>query len=86
MKIGISTASLFCVRETEDAFADLARMGCEVAEVFFASSCEYGRAFCASVDTCGIEVHSVHALGTQFEPELFSAHHRVREDAERVLR
>ncbi|MDR3318612.1 MAG: sugar phosphate isomerase/epimerase [Clostridiales bacterium] len=88
MNIGISTASLFNKYCTEDCFEVLADIGCRISEVFFNTYSEYGAEFAKKLKgrLNGVKVHSVHALGTQFEPELFSINGRVRNDAESVLK
>ena len=89
MKTGISTASFFTKLPTESCFAALADMGAEVTEVFLSTYSEYEKGF---VDALGgrldgkVKVHSVHALSSQFEGELFSPSNMVRDDAERLFR
>ena len=89
MKIGVSTATYFSRFYTEDALERIARLGADVCEVFFASRCEYTAAF-AEVLRARLEdarriaplnVHSIHALTNQFEPELFSVNDRAYSDA-----
>ena len=83
MTAGISTASLFLRVNTEDAAALLAEWDVGAVEVFLTSFSEYDRNFSKQVASClGAErAYSVHVLGTQFEPQLFSEHPRVRADA-----
>ena len=71
MKVGISTASLF------DGW------GVPCAEVFLTSFCEYAPAFARTLAVAkgGVEIHSVHVLNTQYEPQLYAEHPRVLEDA-----
>lgn len=83
MKVGISTASLFMRLYNEDAIALISEWGVETAEVFYTSFSEYEPRFSKALfkkkgDLC---VNSVHILNTQFEPQLFSDHPRVRADA-----
>ena len=87
MKIGISTASLFLKTETENAFETLQNLGVNTTEVFLSTYFEYGKQFITDLakGQNGINVHSVHALPTQFEPQLFSRQHRVRADAEKIF-
>lgn len=86
MEIGISTASFFGRKATEDCVEDIRALGCTVAEVFLNSWSEYEEDFVSLVKSRlgGLRIHSVHALGTQFEPELYSIGTRVRSDAEKV--
>lgn len=83
MKIGISTASLFMRLYNEDALALISEWGAETAEVFLTSFCEYEPRFCETLlsKKGALNVNSVHVLNTQFEPQLFSDHPRVRADA-----
>ncbi|MDR1619536.1 MAG: sugar phosphate isomerase/epimerase [Clostridiales bacterium] len=94
MQIGISTASLFNRCDLEDTPPLLASYGATVCEVFLNTFCEYEEAFAVllsgRIRQAGLKVYSVHPMGTQFEPQLFSLYHRQREDAlaifEKVLR
>ena len=87
MKIGISTASLFSRKNTEDALEFLSKSGLETTEVFLESYCEYNREFGKLLKQRkgDIEVHSVHTLTTQFEPQLFSFNERARKDSFELL-
>ena len=83
MQVGVSTASLFERKNNEDALPLLDRLGIPVAEVFLTSFSEYGKEFASLLkerkgQVC---VNSVHILNTQFEPQLFSSHPRVKADA-----
>lgn len=86
METGISTASFFPRLYTEDALTEIASLGVNVSEVFFASRCEYTDEFgdvlldrLARAEN--MRVHSVHALTNQFEPELYSLNDRAYGDA-----
>ena len=83
MKVGISTASLFMRLYNEDAVALISEWGAETSEVFLTSFCEYEPRFAKTLaqKKGKLHVNSVHVLNTQFEPQLFSAHPRVRADA-----
>ena len=83
MEIGVSTASLFERKNNEDALPLLDRLGIPVAEVFLTSFSEYGKEFAALLKgrKGNIKINSVHILNTQFEPQLFSSHPRVKADA-----
>ena len=83
MKIGISTASLFMRLYNEDAVALISEWGVQTSEVFLTSFCEYETKFAKTLaqKKGKLNVNSVHVLNTQFEPQLFSAHPRVRSDA-----
>ncbi|MDE5755507.1 MAG: sugar phosphate isomerase/epimerase [Clostridia bacterium] len=98
MKIGVSTATYFSRMYTEDALVPIAKLGADVCEVFFASRCEYTKEFGETLKSrlaearqyAPLQIHSVHALTNQFEPELFSVNDRAYADAletfESVLR
>ena len=88
MKTGVSTASLFMRRNNEDAVPFLAGLGVKTAEVFLTSFSEYESSFGDLLVSRqnGLHVHSVHDLNTHFEPQLFNACDRVREDAFALLR
>lgn len=85
MKVGMSTACLYGRVYNEQALVELGKMGVVDAEIFFSSRAEYGGELMAQMKrTCkdeGIKIHAVHALPTQFEPQLFSGHARQFEDA-----
>lgn len=88
MKLGMSTATYFGTISTENSFGILKSMGISDAEVFLSTYCEYEQNFIDKVvsQIGNIKIHSVHALGTQFEPELFSNSDRVQNDAIKILR
>lgn len=88
MDIGISTASFFNKVPTESVFTILKEMRVGITEVFLNCQSEYEEPFVTELKKrqSGIKVHSVHALGTQFEAELFSINARVRADAEVVFK
>lgn len=83
MQIGISTASLFLRLYNEDAVALISEWGVQTAEVFLTSFCEYEPRFSETLSKKkgNLNVNSVHVLNTQFEPQLFAEHPRVKADA-----
>ena len=83
MQAGISTASLFMRKNNEDALPLLEELGVNVAEVFLTSFSEYGYPFADLLKERkgSLTVNSVHALNTEFEPQLFNKHPRVKADA-----
>ena len=89
MQVGISTASLFNRYELEDSPAHMAAMGATVCEIFLNTFSEYEGEFISvlhqRVQESGLKVYSVHPMGTQFEPQLFSIYQRQREDAKRIF-
>ncbi len=88
MRTGISTASLFSRFNTEDALSFLNQNGVDCAEVFLESYCEYNKAFgkILSERKVKTDIHSVHVLTTQFEPQLYSINERARADSFGILR
>lgn len=87
MELGISTASFFGKIDITDVFDFYRKTGIKTAEVFLNTYSEYRQPFVVplSEKKGDIKVHSVHSLGTQFEPQLFSHSARVREDAEGIF-
>ena len=83
MKVGVSTASLFMRENNEDALPLLNELGVEIAEVFLTSFSEYGYPFAELLKERkgSLLVNSVHDLNTEFEPQLFNLHPRVKADA-----
>jgi sugar phosphate isomerase/epimerase len=83
VRVGISTASLFSRLPNEDAVRFFDEIGVKDAEVFLTSFCEYDEAFGKLINERKgqVRVHSVHVLNTQFEPQLFSAYERTKNDA-----
>ncbi|MBE5749370.1 MAG: sugar phosphate isomerase/epimerase [Clostridiales bacterium] len=88
MKIGISTASLFARRKTEDALEFLGKNNVQCAEVFLESYCEYNKEFGELLNSVkgNTGVHSVHTLTTQFEPQLYSINERAKADSFEFLK
>lgn len=80
MTLGMSTSCFFTRFETEDAVKEIARIGATCCEVFLSSDYEYDTAYVKALQRIvqgeGLRVSAVHALGSQFEPQLFSAHAR----------
>ena len=83
MQAGVSTASLFMRKYNEEALPLLNGLGVPCAEVFLTSFSEYGKEFgdLLASKKGDLKINSVHALNTEFEPQLFSAHPRVQTDA-----
>ena len=82
-KLGISTASLFLRANNEDALPLFRAWNIPYAEVFLTSFSEYNPRFASALAAAkgDVKVHSVHVLNTQFEPQLYAEHPRVRTDA-----
>jgi len=83
MKAGISTANLFLREFNEEAISLLSSWGIQTAEVFFTTFSEYDPSFAKLLKERkgSLDINSVHVLNTQFEPQLFQNHPRVRGDA-----
>lgn len=82
MKIGISTATLFPEKHTEEAARIIKSLGAEVAEVFFSTFYEYRPEFSKALapEIAGLKVNSVHAMPLNFEGNFFNSTRRVRGD------
>ena len=87
MQTGISTASLFGRKVTEDALEFLSKNGVQTSEIFLESYCEYNKEFGALLKEKqgDISVHSMHVLTTQFEPQLYSIKERAKKDSLDIL-
>ncbi len=87
MKAGISSASLFMKKENDEVFPIFNKYGVDTAEIFYTSFSEYKREFSERIvkDKGSVNVHSVHVLTTQFEPQLYSTHPKVKRDAFELL-
>ncbi len=88
MKTGISTASLFGRFNTEDAVQFLNKTGISTAEVFLESFCEYNKDFGELLKERkgALDIHSVHVLTTQYEPQLYSLNDRAKDDSFKILK
>lgn len=87
MQVGISTASLFQRKHTEQALEFLSKNKVPCAEVFLESYCEYKKEYGELLKQVkgDMDVHSVHVLTTQFEPQLYSLNDRAKEDSFMLL-
>ncbi len=87
MKIGISTASLFVRKTTEDALKFLSDNKTEVAEIFLESYSEYNKEYgkVLAGRKGNTDIHSVHVLTTQYEPQLYSVNERAQADSFKLL-
>ena len=93
MELGISTASYFTRKYTEQTLVPIAKLGAKTCEVFLATHSEYTDSFAdilldelkKSSNYSPLRIHSVHALTNQFEPELFSLNDRAYSDALKVF-
>lgn len=85
MKTGMSTACFFCRLYNEEAVRKMAELGVRDMEVFFSAMSEYEKPFTDELRRItqgeGAHIRSIHALCTQFEPQLYSAHQRQYEEA-----
>lgn len=95
MKLGISTASYFPRCYTEDTFERIALLGADTFELFFQSRSEYTDNYAElfekkikqAQDIHPIQIHSIHSLTNQFEPELFGLETgRAHQDAIETFR
>lgn len=82
MKTGISTATLFPEKHTEEGALAIKSLGAKTAEIFFSTFYEYRPEFSKALapKLGGLEVNSVHCMPLNFEPNLFNTTRRVRGD------
>lgn len=80
MKIGVSTASLSKLYQTETALEKLNETGAETAEVYLGSFYEYRPEFAKKYKGLFGNIHSVHVNSLNFEPQLFFDDARIRGD------
>lgn len=89
MEVGISTASFYPEALTEETIPLISELGVKQIEVFLSGYSEYQMQFCkalrSEIDRYGLTVYSVHALGTQFEPQVFSPSQRQRKDSQDIF-
>ncbi|MGN1234599.1 MAG: sugar phosphate isomerase/epimerase family protein [Christensenellaceae bacterium] len=87
MRVGVSTAAFFLRHDNEEAFPALRRLGVDLTEFFLTSFSEYSQEFTSPLlaQKGNVDVHSVHILTNQVEPQLFSVHPKVRADSFRLL-
>ena len=87
MEFGISTASLFTRKTTEEALDFLSGNGVPAVEIFLSTYFEYKKDFADILKSLlrKTKVHSVHTLTTQFEPQLYSVNERAKKDAFSLL-
>lgn len=85
MRTGISTACFYGRELNEDAIAEIGKLGVKNAEIFFSCLGEYEPSFAKQIKKIlsdyGIKMVSVHAMPTQFEPQLFSFHPKQYKEA-----
>lgn len=83
MRLGLSSAAFYGRMETEDAAAHVLDFPVQACEVFLETFSEYTAAFGTEVRRRlgDLPCPSVHAKGTQFEPEIFGRSMRQVEDA-----
>ncbi len=88
MQTGISTASLFGRCYTEEAVKMLNELNVQTTEIFLESYSEYTRKFGKKLKRLkgDIDVHSIHTLTTQFEPQLYSLNDRARAESMQLLK
>lgn len=86
MKIGVSTASFFPNYFTEDCFGLIKEIGADICEVFLSSFCEYEEDFTAKlIANKTVDVHSVHGMSNQYEPEIINRNSRVFADSKALF-
>lgn len=82
MQIGISTATLFPEKTSEEAARLIKSLGVQLAEIFYSTFYEYrpeySKALAPKIE--GLTINSVHSMPLNFEPNLFNPTRRVRGD------
>lgn len=88
MLVGISTATYFTKLVTENCFSVIWRNGGKIAEVFLTTYSEFEEDFAHLLNSQkgDVQITSIHALSTAFEPQLFNRAERTRRDAEFFFR
>lgn len=85
MNTGMSTACFFGRVYNEEALRIMGEMGVRDTELFFSARSEYHPSYLSEVrsicDAHGMNIRSVHPMGTAFEPQLLSFHDRQFEEA-----
>lgn len=88
MLIGMSTSNYYGKLTTEESMEHLCKLGIRDFEVFLQTPSEYTDEFIDILlsikEKYNAEIHSLHALGTQFEPQLFAEAYRQKADALKV--
>ncbi|MBS7262364.1 MAG: sugar phosphate isomerase/epimerase [Eubacteriales bacterium] len=87
--IGMSSSNYYGRFTNEESIEHLCRLGVRDFEVFLQSSSEYTDEFADLLlhvaEPYGARFHSLHSVGTQFEPQLFATADRQRADAIKVF-
>ncbi len=90
MQVGISTASFFNKCNVEETPERMIAIGTSICEIFLNTFSEYEEDFVTMlagiIRAKGLQAYSIHPMGTQFEPQLFSPHVRQRADAQKIYR
>lgn len=88
MLVGISTATYFTKLVTENCFSVIWRNGGKIAEVFLTTYSEFEEDFAKLLnkERGEVDIYSIHALSTAYEPQLFNKAERTRKDAEMFFR
>ena len=74
---------MFLRLNNEDTLPLYSEWGVGTAEVFLTSFSEYSPAFARTLAAGkgDVQVHSVHVINTQFEPQLYAEHPRIKADS-----
>jgi len=90
MQVGLSTASFFPSYETAAALDIICKHKAPVCEVFMNGPSQYSPVFAKQclkkANDAGVKIVSVHAMASQYEPQLFSPLASQRKDAQDTLR
>jgi len=84
LKIGLSSAVFYPYVDTENSLKIISSLGFECAEIFLNSFSEYSEGFIDKLvsekNAYNININSVHAFSSSFEPYIFDAYKRRRKD------
>ncbi|MDD3224680.1 MAG: sugar phosphate isomerase/epimerase [Clostridium sp.] len=84
MEIGLSSAVFYPNVLTENSIEIIKSLGFDCAEIFLNSPCEFKEDFAKILlekkDSVGLNINSVHAFSSLFEPYLFDSYKRRRKD------
>ena len=82
MRVGISTASLFPEKHSEEAAQTIKDLGVDLIEIFLSTFYEYRPEFSKALapNLEGVQVNSLHTMPLNFEQNFFNVTRRVRGD------
>jgi Sugar phosphate isomerases/epimerases len=89
MNIGVSSACFYPDMNTEDTIELCSSLGFRTMEIFLETQAEYTYDYCMMLkELCEknkIDVYSIHAFTSSYEPFLFDAYKRRRDDTRKIF-